>query len=208
MNKTRSFTWSRRQYVNYPRVSEGGRYRKKNTRAQKVCNWTEERSKQTGNQSIGGCLCTTGTTGPGKTGEHKKRAKRESWRWAWPQERRQRSRAVVLLVRDAGPWDLRGYSTRVSPFRFFSLFSGNAHQIKEWGMWEGNGNERQVCVCMCEMIYTFWRVASWGLKRNFLWLVKSLGSRDRMLKPWLFVTRVRPASHFDISEIFFFFFFC
>lgn len=25
-------------------------------------------------------VCTTGTTGPGKTGEHKKRAKRESWK--------------------------------------------------------------------------------------------------------------------------------
>lgn len=75
----------------------------------------------------------------------------------------------------------------------------NVRREREW--------TTSMCMYVCEMIYTFWRVASWGLKRNFLWLVKSLGSRDRMLKPWLFVTRGRPASRFDISKIFFFFFF-
>lgn len=53
------------------------------------------------------CVHTTGTTGPGKTGEHKKRAKRESWKRSVAV--RKEDKEVVLLycwMRDAGPWDL------------------------------------------------------------------------------------------------------
>lgn len=54
-------------------------------------------------------VCTTGTTGPGKTGEHKKRAKRESWkRSVAAREEDKEVVPVVLPMQDAGTVGLVG----------------------------------------------------------------------------------------------------
>lgn len=115
-------------------------------------------------------ICTTGTTGPGKT-ESTKRGRsvnRMEVSVAAREKTKKSCCCVLLVLRDAGPWDLlheawmyvRVLVPFFSFFRFFSLslLWERASEIKEWGgMWEGNGNERHECVCLrWHTPFTFW----------------------------------------------------
>lgn len=85
-------------------------YREKNTHKQRRKCVAEQRNRTSkqGIKAVGGCLYVQPEQPAPERPESTKRGRSVNCggEVAWSQERRQRGRAVVLLVRDAGPWDL------------------------------------------------------------------------------------------------------
>lgn len=136
--------------LNYPRASEGGgKVQKRRIHERRKC-VTEQRSGEQAKRRIKAnrlvaCVCTTGTTGPGKDrGERKKRAKRESW---FAREKTKKSCCCAASARDAGPWDSHAGLKELVPLDFsLSLFSGNAHRgLRN----RGNARRERGTTCAC-----------------------------------------------------------
>jgi len=117
-------------------------------------------------------VCTTGTTGPGKTGEHKKRAKRESWKRSVAA--REEDKEVVLLycwckMLDRGT--CRHYEL-VSPFRGFSLSSLGTRVNHE----TRGGNGSEVTKYLCTDVEGPGTRSVWGTLKAELFFCGSLDS--------------------------------
>lgn len=151
-------------YLRFGGWTEGGRGKDERGK----CSW-EEQSRSENQRPRWFPVCTTGTTGPGKTGEHKKRAKRESWKRSVAA--REEDKEVVLLycwckMLDRGT--CRHYEL-VSPFRgsLSSLGTRVNHVTRG-----GTGVTKYLCTDV-ERPGNVWGTLKAELS-FFLWLVRFL----------------------------------